>query len=342
MKNRWMKLLCLGLAACLLVGALAGCDGKKGQESAQPSQSAPEESAPVDYSKYNAYIDLADDMADIEEVLNVYFQNVAYEETFALAEGGDYANIKEAASDYVSFSYNPRQALKYANEEPAYPEADAAVLALGDSVEQVMDALDHLGSYMRFDEYVDDSMARAPELHAELWAALQTYDAHYPEFLNALSALGDQTDEENLELLKESGQNILYHSRLFLRAGEGIQNEVWNQLAAAAEDAPEAEDLALPAIDMTTLAPLVEQFNTAYHDLTAALGDQDELEMVPKLVGDHGENIQSIYKNRVDALYVKMGELVQAMNEGSEYIQALEDVDGAMSDLISAYNNVIG
>lgn len=341
MKNRWMKLLCLTLAACLLVGVLAGCDGKKDQESAQPSESAPVESAPVDYSKYNAYIDLADEMAEMEEVLNVYFQNVAYEETFLVVEGGDYANIKEAVQFYTGLSYTAEKALEYANEEPAYPEADAAVLALGDSVKEVMDALDHLGSYMRFDEYVDDSMARAPEIHAELWAALQTYDAHYPEFLNALSALDDQTDEENMELLKESGQNILYHSRLFLRAGEAIQNEVWNQLAAAVEDAPETEDLALPAIDMAALAPMVEEFNTAYNDLTAALGDQDELEMVPAFVGDHAENIQSIYKNRVDGLYVKMGELVQAMNEGSEYIQALEDVDGAMSDLISAYNNVI-
>lgn len=341
MKNRWMKLLCLCLAACLLVGVLAGCDGKKDQESAQPSESAPVESAPVDYSKYNAYIDLADEMAEMEEVLNVYFQNVAYEETFLVVEGGDYANIKEAVQFYTGLSYTAEKALEYANEEPAYPEADAAVLALGDSVKEVMDALDHLGSYMRFDEYVDDSMARAPEIHAELWAALQTYDAHYPEFLNALSALDDQTDEENMELLKESGQNILYHSRLFMRAGEAIQNEVWNQLAAAVEDAPETEDLALPAIDMAALAPMVEEFNTAYNDLTAALGDQDELEMVPAFVGDHAENIQSIYKNRVDGLYVKMGELVQAMNEGSEYIQALEDVDGAMSDLISVYNNVI-
>ena len=341
MKNRWMKLLCLCLAACLLVGVLAGCDGKKDQESAQPSESAPVESAPVDYSKYNAYIDLADEMAEMEGVLNVYFQNVAYEETFLVVEGGDYANIKEAVQFYTGLSYTAEKALEYANEEPAYPEADAAVLALGDSVKEVMDALDHLGSYMRFDEYVDDSMARAPEIHAELWAALQTYDAHYPEFLNALSALDDQTDEENMELLKESGQNILYHSRLFMRAGEAIQNEVWNQLAAAVEDAPETEDLALPAIDMAALAPMVEEFNTAYNDLTAALGDQDELEMVPAFVGDHAENIQSIYKNRVDGLYVKMGELVQAMNEGSEYIQALEDVDGAMSDLISVYNNVI-
>lgn len=341
MKNRWMKLLCLCLAACLCVGALAGCDGKKEQESGQPSQSAPVESAPVDYSKYNAYIDLADEMAAMEEVLNVYFQNVVYDQTFVLAEGGEYANIKEAVQFYTGLSYTSQKALEYATQEPAYPEADAAVLALGASVEEVMTALDHLGSYMRFDDFVDDDLARAPELHAELWAALQTYDAHYPEFLNAMSALGDQTDEENLAQLKESGQNILYQSQLFLRAGEAIQNEVWDQLAATLEEAPDGEEFVLPAIDMTAVAPLVDQFNTAYNDLTAALGDQSELEMVPAFVGTHGENTQSIYKNRVDGLYVKTGALVQAMQEGADYGEALDDMSGALDDLISSYNNVI-
>lgn len=343
MKNRWMKLLCLCLAACLLVGALAGCDGKKEKEGAAPSQSAPSESAPAtDYSKYNAYIDLADEMAAMEEVLDVYFQNVAYDQTFALAEGGDYGNIKDAVEFYTGLSFAAQKALDYANEEPAYPEADAAVLALGSSVEEVMTALEHLGSYLRFDDYVEDNMARAPELHAELWAALQTYDAHYPEFLNAMSALDDQTNEENLTQLKESGQNILYQSQLFLRGGEAIQNEIWNQLAAAMGETPESEEMTWPTIDMTPLAPLVDQFNTAYTDLTAALADQAELEMVPAFVGDHGENIQSIYKNRVDGLYAKMGALVQAMEEGADYLEPLEDVDGAVSDLIDAYNNVIG
>lgn len=341
MKNRWIKLLCLCLAACLCLGALAGCGGKKDQESAPPSESAPVESAPVDYAKYNAYSALLDEMNAMEEVLSVYFQNVAYEEEFALVEGGDYANIKETAADYTGFSYTAQAALEYAGEEPAYPEADAAVLALGTSVEEVMDALGHLGSYMRFDEYVDDNMARAPELHAELWAALQTYDAHAPELRNAMSALDKQTDEENLEQLRENGEMILYQSWLFMNAGEAIQNEVWDQLAAALDEAPEGENLTLPAIDMTALAPLVDQFNTAYNDLTAALGDQTELEKVPKLVGQHGETVLNIYQNRVDGMYVKTGELVQAMQEGSDYGEALDGMSEALENLISAYNNVI-
>lgn len=341
-KRGWEKGLVLALGLGLL---LSGCGGEK---TSQPKPSPEVESAPpvvsdapVDYSKYNTYVDLADEMAAIEEVLAVYFQNVAYEETFSLVEGGDYANIKESVEFFTGMSYTLEKAQDYAKEEPAYPEADAAVLALGDSPAEVMDALEHLGSYMRFDDYVDDNMARAPELHAELWAALETYDAHYREFLAALRALDEQTDEENLEQLRESGQTILYQSQMLLRASDDIQDEVWDQLSAALEETPEGGDFTLPTIDMTALTSLVDQFNTAYNDLTAALGDQTELEKVPAFVGQHGENTVSIYQNRVDGLYVKMGELVQLLRDGADYTEALDAVNEAAGDLIDAYNNVI-
>lgn len=343
MKNRWMKLLCLCLAACLCVGALAGCDGKKPAESQDPVETGPVDAtnAPTDYSKYNAYIDLADEMAEIEGILEVYFANVAYQPEFALVEGGDYANLKEAVEFYTGLSYTAEKALDYADDDPSYPDADAAVLALGDSVEKVMDALDHLGSYMRFDDYVDDNLARAAELHTELWNALETYDAHYPEFLNALADLDEQTDAENMEQLKESGQTILYQSQLFLRAAQDIQDGIWDQISAALDEVPEGEDLTLPAIDMTALAPIVEQFNTAYQDLTTAMSSQEEQEKVPAFAGKFAENSLEIYSNRVDGLYVKTGALVQILQEGGDYGEALDDMGEAINDLIGAYNNVI-
>ena len=339
MKNCWIKLFALSLALTL---ALTACGGKpsdaKGPVETDPAEAT---NTPVDYSKYNAYIDLADEMSDIEEVLGVYFENVAYQEEFAVLEGGDYANIKEAVRFFTGLSYAAEKARGYAKEEPAYPDADAAVLALGDSVNQVMDALEHLGSYMRFDDFVDDGMARAPELHAELWAALQTYDVYYPEFLDALSALDEQTDQENLELLKESGQTILYQSQLLMDAAQDIQGEMWGQLNDALEATPEGEEFTLPAIDMTPLSPLFDRFNTAYSELTAALDSETEREKVPAFVGKMGDNTVTLYTNKVNSLYVKTGTLAQVLLEGDDYVEALDDMDEAITGMISAYNNVI-
>lgn len=339
MKNRWIKALALALALTL---ALTACGGKPG-DTKEPVGTDPVEAtdAHIDYSKYNTYIDLADEMSDIEEVLGVYFENVAYQEEFALLEGGDYANIKDAVQFFTGLSYTTQKALDYAKQEPAYPDADAAVLALGDSVNEVMDALEHLGSYMRFDDFEDDDMARAPELHAELWNALQTYDAYYPDFLAALSALDEQTDAENLALLKESGQNILYQSQLLMDAAQDIQGEIWGQLTAAVAATPDGGEVVFPDIDMAPLSPLFDQFNTAYSELTAALDSETEREKVPAFVGKMGDNTVTLYTNKVNSLYVKTGTLAQTLLDGEDYLEALNDMDDAIDGLISAYNNVI-
>lgn len=336
----WSKALCAALSVCLLLAGCAASTPQGEPDSAPTPSAAPSPSdSPTDPSKYNAYVELSDEMADIEEVLDAYFQNVAYQPDFALLEGGDYATIKEAVEFYTGFSYICQKALDYADDQPAYPEADAAVLALGTSVEEVMDALDHLGDYLRFDGYVDDAMARAPELHAELWAALETYAAHYSEFLDAMAALDSQTETEALEQLRESGQAILYQSRLYMAASEDIQNELWAQIAASLDDEPEAEGFDLPAIDMAALAPLVETFDTAYHDLTAALADEAETAKV--FDGELGQSAKKLYANEVDALYVKAGALVQTLREGADYGEALDALDEAIGDMIAAYNRII-
>lgn len=334
----WSKLLCAALCLSLL---LAGCGGDKSPEgptpTVQPSGDA-QPAAPADYSKYNTYIDLADEMSKMEEVLGVYFDNVVYQEEFALADGGDYAAIKEAVQFYTGLSYTAQKALDYADEEPAYPELDAAVLALGDSPSQVMDALDHLGSYLRFDDYVDDGMARAPELHAELWKALETYDAYYPQFLSALSDQADQGEEDALNELKEAGETIRYQSRVMIRAAEDIQGAILDQVEAAAAANPEAAQLTLPTIDMTEVSPLFAQFQTAYEALTAALDDAEEVEKV--FSGQMAENAKKLYANKVDALYVQMGGLAQALMEEKDYADAFSQAGEAVDDIISAYNNV--
>lgn len=343
MNKRWMKLLCMCLCLALVLTACGG-EGPGAVGSAEPSEAAATPSAgaddtPVDYTKYNTYLELADVMAEIEEVLVVYFNNVEYQSGFALVDGGSYANIKEAVEFYTALSYVPQKARGYASQAPAYPEADAAVLALGDSVERVMDALGHLGGYMRFDEYLDDDMARAGELHAELWSALETYDANYPVFLAAVEDLAQAREDDALDELRASGQNILYNSRLMIRISQDIQGEITEQMAAAAGDIGEEDVFTLPTLDMTNLSPMFAQLQTAYEDLTAALESEEEQAKV--FSGKFGDSAVELYTSRVNGLYVDMGRLAKAVMEGNEYGEAYGAVSEAVDDLISAYNSVI-
>ncbi len=339
--------LCLGLTACGKApsdqgSVLDGLLNKGDAVDVDPTTSAvttEPTDAPQDWSKYNTYIDLADEMADMEEVLGAYFNEVLYQEEFELAEGGDYAAIKDAVQFFTGLSYTVEKALDYADEEPFYPEADEAVLAMGDSPAKVMTALDHLGSYMRFDDFVEDDMARAPELHAELWAALETYDPYYPAFLTALNDMAEASREDDLKELLEAGELIRYNTRLMVQIAEDIQDGIWVQLeTAAAEADPEAE-WELPAIDPTDLSPLFAQFQTTYENLTAALDDETQREKISLFTRLSGDESVKLYTSRVNTLYVKMGALAQALLDGADYAEAYDEVGEAITEMINTYNN---
>ena len=193
-----IRMLALGLSAALLLSGCGGEDaGEKNPSPSPPeteSESVPPEDAPKDYSKYNAYLKLSGQMSDMMDILDVYFANVEYAQDFALAEGGDYAAIKEAADFYIANTYSVEQALDYADEEPAYTRVDAAVRALGDSPVKLMEAIEDLSGYTQFNEYEEDNLAKAPEVHAAIWEPLQVFGTYYGEFLSAVNELADEME----------------------------------------------------------------------------------------------------------------------------------------------------
>lgn len=273
--------------------------------------SASKSEGPVDYSKYNSYLDLADEISsEIEPILAVYFSNVDFAPEFTVT--GDYAAIK-----------------------------DAALKNLGNSPAEVMEALNHLASYMRFDDYEKDSMAKAPELHAELWAALQTYDAHYESFLGAIDTMASQGRDEDRARLLEDEQMILYHSLCMIHSSQDILDNIWDQLEAAnAETGPE-DPLVLPEIDMTNLSPLFADFQAAYDGLTEAMGNESELEKVSTFSGRVADGAVKLYTNKVDSLYVRMGKLAEAIMGGTDYAEAFDETSEAVSSMIDGYNSII-
>jgi len=340
MKRRTLKRAAALTLACLV---LTACGGKQGGgvegsgASVSASASAAGSEEPVDYSKYNTYLQLSEDIYEIEDVLMTYFSNVEYQEDFALTEGGDYANIKEALEWYTPISFTAQKALEYADEDPAYPDADQAVKSLGTSVEEVMDALNAIGSYVRFDDYEKDALAQAPQLHADLWSACQTYDLYYADFLTAVDVMASQDREEDEARLLEDGEMILYHSTCMIHASQDILDDIWNQIMESA--AEEEGEFVLPAIDMTGLSPLFGKFQTAYEGLTQAMDTSEEMEKV--FTGKLADQSSELYKKKVDGLFVKMGELAQVLLDGGDYADAYDAVSEAANSMIDGYNSII-
>lgn len=344
-KNCLLRVISLALCIMLL---LSGCSGggnsNKSAEStkqADDSSSAADDTsadAPTDYSKYNKYMDIADIIEDdIEPILVAYFENVDYAPEFNVI--GDYSAIKDAVQFYTAFTYPVEEAIDYAKEEPAYPKADAGILAMGDSMIQVMEALDDLASYMRFDDFEKDNMEKAPEIHAALWDALQVYDAYYLTYLDAINEMASEGRDEAREELLENGEMILYHSLSMIHISQDILGIIWDQVDAA--NAESEEEFVLPEIDMTELSPLFGEFQTAYDGLMEALDNQEEREKVRSFSGAVAESAIKLYTNKVDSLYSRVGSLASDLLENEDYADSYDKVSEAISSMIDGYNSII-
>lgn len=346
MGKNWVKVIALGLSAALLLAGCGSGDQSGGDKSgtgtdvstSEPSGSKSE--GPVDYSKYNSYLDLAEEIGgEIEPILSVYFSNVDFAPEFTVT--GDYSAIKDAVEFYTPNTYLVEKALGYLEEEPAYPEADAALQALGDSPAKVMEALNHLASYMRFDEFEDDNMAKAPELHAELWEALQTYDANFEAFIGAIDTMASQGRDEDRAQLLEDEQMILYHSLCMIHTSEDILDEIMGQIEVANTQAGPDDELILPEIDMTNLSSLFNDLQTAYDGLKGAMETETEREKVSSFTGKVGDSAIKLYTNKVDSLYSWMTRLAEVVAGGTDYVDAFNGANDAVSSMIGGYNSII-
>lgn len=342
-KNYWIKVFALALCGALL---LSSCSGGGGSESTKKPDVSSASSGDVsdevqeDYSKYNAYLKIADIISDdIEPALSYYFENVDYAETFAVI--GDYSAIEEGFRFYIATTYTVEEAMKYAKEEPAYPKADAAMTAMGDSMIQVMEALEDLASYMSFDDFEKDNMAKAPEIHAQLWQALQVYDVYSVNFLDAISEMASATRDDDRASLLKRGELVLYHSLTMIHTSEDILDLIWAQIETAnAEIGPE-EEMVLPEIDMTQLSPLFDQFQTAYEDLNGALANEEERSKISTFTGVVGDNALKLYNNKVESLLSWVNRLKNDLTEGADYAEDFNKVSEAIGSMIDGYNSII-
>ena len=345
-KKYWAKAVALALCGALL---LSGCSGGGGSESdkstkktdaSSSSSSDGSGAATKDYSKYNAYlrvIDIIND--DIEPALSAYFDNVDYGEEFAVT--GDYSAIKEGVRFFTANTYTVEEAMEYAKEDPAYPKADAAITAMGGSMIQVMEALEDLASYMSFDDYEEDNLAKAPEIHAQLWQALQVYDTYYMNFLNAIDEMANATRDDDRAELLEDGEMVLYHSLTMIHASEDILDVIWTQIEAANAEAGPEDEMVLPEIDMTELTPLFDQVQSAYEELNGDLANEEERSKISSFTGVIGDSALKLYNNKVESLLSWVNKLKTDLTEGGDYAEDFNKVNEAISSMIDGYNSII-
>ena len=345
-KKYWAKAVALALCGALL---LSGCSGGGGSESDKSTKKTDASSssssdgsgeATKDYSKYNAYlrvIDIIND--DIEPALSAYFDNVDYGEEFAVT--GDYGAIKEGVRFFTANTYTVEEAMEYAKEDPAYPKADAAITAMGRSMIPLIDAQAEQAPSISFEDNEAHNRATAPEIHAQLWQALQVYDTYYMNFLNAIDEMANATRDDDRAELLEDGEMVLYHSLTMIHASEDILDVIWTQIEAANAEAGPEDEMVLPEIDMTELTPLFDQVQSAYEELNGDLANEEERSKISSFTGVIGDSALKLYNNKVESLLSWVNKLKTDLTEGGDYAEDFNKVNEAISSMIDGYNSII-
>ena len=332
-----MRLSALLLTAGLL---LSGCTGgtPAADNSGAPDGSplpaesvSPTPTESTDFRKYNAYSDVMSDIYEMDGMLAAYFTVVQDQPEFALVEGMDYSMLEDVFYNYIPLSIIMNTALDYSTEEPVYPEQDALLLELEQPYSDMCDALGELSDYLSFDRYVDDNMAQAAQLHAQIYEAVGPFDQAAWPFVESMQVLDQETEQLELDRLEAEGMNIALYSRMITNICGEMDADVWAQVENAES---------LPALDMTNLESLYTQYQEAYVNLTAAMEDPEQVEKVYSWSSD--EYWSDTYRDNFTTAIADVNAAIAAFMEDArsqaDYSQSYEQFYTAVSELIDQYN----
>ena len=205
------------------------------------------------------------------------------------------------------------------------------LLELEQPYSDMCDALGELSDYLSFDRYVDDNMAQAAQLHAQIYEAVGPFDQAAWPFVESMQVLDQETEQLELDRLEAEGMNIALYSRMITNICSEMDADVWAQLENAES---------LPALDMTNLESLYTQYQEAYANLTAAMEDPEQVEKVYSWSSD--EYWSDTYRDNFTTAIADVNTAIAAFMEDArsqaDYSQSYEQFYTAVSELIDQYN----
>lgn len=339
-KRKTAQLFGALLAFALLLSGCSGNSGSAGSASAgssvsqsgsQSSSQSDTSTGTTDFRKYNAYSDVASDVLEMDGLLGVYFTVVQDQPEFALAEGMDYGMLSDVFSGYMPVKFNMESAVSYNDEEPAYPEQDALLLDLQQPYYDMQDILQDISVYLTYQDYLEDDLAQAKQLHTKLYEAVSAFDAAAWPFVESMDALDQATEQQALDSLKADGMYIAFYSRTIINLCNKMDADIWAQVETSET---------LPALDMTNLEELYTQYQEAYASLTQALDDEEQVNKVYNWASDEywSETYHDDFVAAVDGLNTALTAFMETARSQSDYSESYSQLSEAVSELIDQYN----
>lgn len=269
------------LAALLIVVlALSGC-GKKvekpdktkperpsqetsAEAGAEDGESEEEEIPPeqMDLIKYNYYVELNNQIIDILDSIDYYFEVVDYAEEFSLLPdtGLTYG--------YRVYGHNTDvldDCLLLADMEPSYGEMDSLIKEMAEPLRALMTAFLDISSS---NDYANNQYEKAKEYHAIVYANAEAFEEAGYEYINAIDEMGVARVEKEEEKMKAEGNLIIYNASRAISIGREVLNAAYDQGVT---------DENLTDLDLTEIRELHDELVAVVADFDAATADNDQL-----------------------------------------------------------------
>ena len=281
-RQRVCAVLPLLLALALL---LSGCGEKRGNltkpanasftprpsTSATPSHTPePEETMDpetMDLIKYNAYINLNNELVELNDSIYNYFRVVADQPDFAMLPDTDLPYA------FKTHSFNTdciEDAAALAAMEPSYGALDDLVLALEAPTTVLMETMDQVhdsnitGSSM---VYAENQYEKPKAWHALIYENLDAYEAVVYDFFDALTELAAQRSAEAEQQMLDEGNLIIYNASHTITVARQVLDECTAQ---------GINDANLTQLDLTNIRTLREELSGTIDSLNAAFSDPDQ------------------------------------------------------------------
>lgn len=230
-------------------------------EAAEPEE---EELSPeqMDLIKYNYYVDLNNDIVEIVDSINYYYEVVDYTEEFSL--------LPDTGLTYGYRVYGKNtdildDCLQLADMDPDYGELDTMVKDMAEPLRALMETFSNISdSY----DYADNQYAKAKEYHAIVYANADAFIELGYEFMDAIDEMGDSRIAEEEERMKEEGNLIIYNASRVISIGREVLDVAYDQ---------GVNDENLTDLDLTEIKALHDELVQVVADFDAATSDNDQL-----------------------------------------------------------------
>lgn len=287
---------------------------------------------------YNTYVNIYNEMLkSLSNTMNNYFEDVAYEEEFALLEGSTEYSINKVNDSLLE---NIQKASEQLEKKEDKDSLDQSFLQLTPALTGLIESLNEISEYTELKLYFDDNFEKGKELHRGFWSSFNEYASLAETYQTELGAMEKVRRKEELQRFKDEGLDTLYAVNMMMMAAMDIQEELYLQ---------EITNENILDMDMEKIQPLYDEF-VKYVDEAATLSlDEAKLteEGIPTYTSNWPMLIDYMKQTKVSLTAVLENVKNQEPLNEIEMMMSipgncsLSAFDAGVSYMISCYNNLL-